>query len=61
MRNMTPREIQQKAELVAWNSGEKNRRTKKPVRSANESVRGVWAPYFGKVGRDGRGDVMAGR
>jgi large subunit ribosomal protein L43 len=36
-----------KAELLRDASGEKLKRTTKPVRSINESVRGVWSPFHG--------------
>jgi large subunit ribosomal protein L43 len=44
---MEPYEILKKAEILRDGSGEKNRRTAKPVQSINESVRGVWSPYHG--------------
>ena len=37
----------QKAELLRDASGEKLRRVTKPVKSINESARGVWSPYHG--------------
>lgn len=36
-----------KAELLRDASGEKLRKTTKPVKSIQESVRGVWSPYHG--------------
>ncbi|KAK4146316.1 thioredoxin-like protein [Dichotomopilus funicola] len=47
VRNMQPYEILKKATLLRDSNGEKNKRTVKPVRSINESVRGVWSPYHG--------------
>ncbi|KAH9829136.1 putative mitochondrial ribosomal protein L43 [Teratosphaeria destructans] len=47
VRNMQPNEILGKAELLKAASGEKLRRERKPVKSLNESVRGVWSPYHG--------------
>jgi len=40
-------QIMNKAELLRDSTGEQNRRTNKPVKSINESVRGVWSPYHG--------------
>ena len=42
-------QILKKAELLRDDSGEKVRRTNKPVTSINESVRGMWSPYHGKA------------
>lgn len=47
MRNMEPTEILQKIELLKAASGEKLRRVRTPVKSMNESVRGVWDPFHG--------------
>ncbi|KAL0931011.1 mitochondrial 54S ribosomal protein mL43 [Colletotrichum truncatum] len=47
VRNMEPLEILKKAELLRDASGEKLKRTNKPVTSINPSVRGVWSPYHG--------------
>ncbi|KAL3459087.1 mitochondrial ribosomal protein L43 [Aspergillus heterothallicus] len=47
VRNLEPEQIVQKANLLKQNSGEKNKRTKKPVTSINESVRGIWSPFHG--------------
>ncbi|KUI65655.1 54S ribosomal protein L51, mitochondrial [Cytospora mali] len=47
VRNMHANQIQGKAELLRDSTGEKNKRTKKPVKSFNESVRGIWSPYHG--------------
>ncbi len=47
MRNLELDQIVQKAELLRDASGEKLRRVTKPVRSTNESVRGIWSPYHG--------------
>jgi large subunit ribosomal protein L43 len=38
----------QKVELLRDASGEKLRKTNKPVLSTKQSVRGVWSPYHGK-------------
>jgi large subunit ribosomal protein L43 len=46
-RNMHPNQIQQKVELLRDSTGEKNKKYKTPVRSINESVRGIWSPYHG--------------
>ncbi|KAJ4304145.1 39S ribosomal protein L51, mitochondrial [Collariella sp. IMI 366227] len=48
VRNMEPYEILKKAELLRDASGEKLKRTHKPVTSINPSVRGVWSPYHGE-------------
>lgn len=48
VRNLTPFEIMQKVELLRDASGEKLRKTNKPVLSTKQSVRGVWSPYHGK-------------
>ena len=47
VRNLEPNQIMQKAELLRDASGEKLKRVTKPVKSINESVRGVWSPYHG--------------
>ncbi|TKA21897.1 hypothetical protein B0A50_08594 [Salinomyces thailandicus] len=47
VRNMQPTEILDKANLLKSASGEKLKRTRQPVTSFNESVRGVWDPYHG--------------
>ena len=47
VRNMQPNEIGDKAELLKNASGEKLKRVRKPVKSLNESVRGVWDPFHG--------------
>lgn len=44
---MEPTEILKKLELLKSASGEKLKRERKPVKSFNESVRGVWDPYHG--------------
>tara|TARA_R110002003_G_scaffold125_6_gene11427 strand:+ start:2769 stop:2930 length:162 start_codon:yes stop_codon:yes gene_type:complete len=36
-----------KAEILRNSTGEKNRKTGKPVISVNESVRGIWDPFHG--------------
>ncbi|KAL2826516.1 thioredoxin-like protein [Aspergillus cavernicola] len=47
VRNLEPEQIFVKANLLKEASGEKLKRTKKPVTSINESVRGIWSPYHG--------------
>ncbi|KAL4795867.1 thioredoxin-like protein [Aspergillus venezuelensis] len=47
VRNLEPEQIAVKADMLKAASGEKNKRTKKPVTSINESVRGIWDPYHG--------------
>jgi len=47
VRNLTREQILQKVELLRDASGEKLKRTTKPVKSINESVRGIWSPYHG--------------
>lgn len=47
VRNLQKEQILEKAELLRDASGEKQKRVTKPVRSINESVRGVWSPYHG--------------
>jgi large subunit ribosomal protein L43 len=47
VRNMEPLQIMRKAELLRDASGEKLRRTAKPVQSSNDSVRGIWSPFHG--------------
>jgi large subunit ribosomal protein L43 len=48
VRNMHANMVQGKANLLRDSTGERNRRTKKPVQSFNESVRGIWSPYHGE-------------
>ena len=47
VRNLSPFEILQKVELLRDASGDKLRKTNKPVLSTKPSVRGVWSPYHG--------------
>ena len=47
MRNLQKEQILQKAELLRDASGEKLKRVTKPVKSINESVRGIWSPFHG--------------
>ncbi|PWY63886.1 mitochondrial ribosomal protein L43 [Aspergillus heteromorphus CBS 117.55] len=47
VRNLEPEQIGKKANLLREASGEKLKRTTKPVTSINESVRGIWSPYHG--------------
>jgi large subunit ribosomal protein L43 len=51
VRNMEPNEIMQKAVLLRNASGERLKRVTRPVRSLNESVRGVWDPFHGSQHR----------
>ncbi|KAK1751548.1 thioredoxin-like protein [Echria macrotheca] len=47
VKNMEPMQVLQKVKLLRDASGEKDKRTTKPVTSINESVRGIWSPYHG--------------
>ncbi|KAF3770333.1 hypothetical protein M406DRAFT_66747 [Cryphonectria parasitica EP155] len=47
LKKMDPNQILSKLEMLRDSTGEINKRVKKPVRSTNESVRGVWSPYHG--------------
>lgn len=47
MRNLEPNQILEKVLLLRNASGEKLKRVTKPVKSANESVRGIWDPFHG--------------
>lgn len=49
VRNLEPEDILKKAMILKDASGEKLKRTKKPVTSLNESVRGIWSPYHGAL------------
>lgn len=49
VRNLEPVDILKKANILKDASGEKLKRTKKPVTSLNESVRGIWSPYHGDL------------
>lgn len=49
MRNLEPEQVLQKADLLRQASGEQLKKTKKPVTSINESVRGIWSPYHGDL------------
>ncbi|KAJ5635978.1 54S ribosomal protein L51 [Penicillium longicatenatum] len=49
VRNLEPIDILKKAMILKDASGEKLKRTKKPVTSINESVRGIWSPYHGDL------------
>ncbi len=48
VRSMEANLILRKAEMLRNLTGEKNKRTNKPVTSISESVRGVWSPYHGE-------------
>ncbi|KAH8672525.1 mitochondrial ribosomal protein-like protein subunit L51 [Tricladium varicosporioides] len=45
VRNLEKDQILRKAELLRDANGEKLKRVVKPVKSINESVRGIWSPY----------------
>lgn len=47
VRNKEVLEILKKAELLRDSSGTKLQRLRKPVKSINDSVRGVYSPYHG--------------
>ncbi|KAL2886587.1 54S ribosomal protein L51, mitochondrial [Ceratocystis lukuohia] len=47
VRNLQPDQVLKKAMVLRNATGEKNKRTNKPVTSITESVRGVWSPYHG--------------
>lgn len=49
VRNLEPIDILKKAMILKDASGDKLKRTKKPVTSINESVRGIWSPYHGDL------------
>lgn len=49
VRNMEPNEILQKALLLRNANGEKLKKVTRPVKSLNESVRGIWSPYHTEV------------
>lgn len=48
VKNMSITDILAKAEILRDASGEKLRRVVKPVKSWNESVRGIWDPFHQK-------------
>ena len=45
VRNLQKEQILAKAELLRDASGDKLKRENKPVKSLNESVRGIWSPF----------------
>jgi large subunit ribosomal protein L43 len=47
VKNMQIEEVREKAEILRNSTGEKNKKTGKPVTSINESVRGIWDPFHG--------------
>ncbi|KAK7519367.1 thioredoxin-like protein [Phyllosticta citricarpa] len=48
VKKLDPNQILMKAELLRDSSGTINKRqTNKPVKSMNESVRGIWSPFHG--------------
>ncbi|KAF2168279.1 hypothetical protein M409DRAFT_21716 [Zasmidium cellare ATCC 36951] len=48
VRNLHELQVLNKVALLKEASGEKLKRVTKPVRSLNESVRGVWSPFHGR-------------
>ena len=48
VRKLDQLQILNKVSLLKEASGEKLKRVTKPVKSVNESVRGVWSPFHGK-------------
>jgi large subunit ribosomal protein L43 len=57
VRNLEKEQILQKAGVLKCTDGTKWKRIKKPVKSLNESVRGVWSGLHGQsigVGDDGK-------
>lgn len=49
VRNFDSLEILKKANHLKEASGEKLKRTKTPVTSLNDSVRGIWSPHHGDL------------
>jgi len=49
VRSMEPYQILKKAELLRSAGGEMVKKSKKPVQSINNSVRGIWSPYHGNA------------
>ncbi|KAG9248949.1 mitochondrial ribosomal protein-like protein subunit L51 [Calycina marina] len=47
VRGLEPGQILKKAELLRDANGEKLKKVTKPVKSLNESVRGIWSPFHG--------------
>ncbi|KAF1943781.1 mitochondrial ribosomal protein subunit L51 [Clathrospora elynae] len=48
VKNLQNEGVREKAELLRGSTGEKNRKLDgRPVKSLNESVRGVWDPFHG--------------
>lgn len=47
LRKMDPNQILGKVEMLRDSTGHINRKANKPVKSINESVRGIWSPYHG--------------
>lgn len=45
VRNLQKEQILMKTELLRDASGEKLKRVNKPVKSVNDSVRGIWSPF----------------
>jgi len=47
VRKLQKEQVLQKVELLRDASGEKLKKLNKPVKSLNESVRGIWSPFHG--------------
>ena len=47
VRNLEKEQVLQKAVVLRDASGERLRKVTKPVKSVNESVRGIWDPFHG--------------
>ena len=47
VRSLEKEQIMKKAELLRDASGDKLKKVTKPVKSINESVRGIWDPFHG--------------
>jgi large subunit ribosomal protein L43 len=47
VKNLQNEGVREKAEILRNSTGEKNRKTGRPVTSVNESVRGIWDPFHG--------------
>ena len=48
VKNLQNEGVREKAEMLRNSTGEKNRKLDgRPVKSLNESVRGIWSPFHG--------------
>lgn len=45
LKKLDVNQIMNKVELLRDSTGDTNKRSKKPVRSKHEGVRGIWSPY----------------